>query len=234
MTMLRFEFANAVIPAIGAQSYLQIGSARYLDEIVCATKRSCHDAAEAPLGPFDVVFVDPPHDPGRASFALQVALERVSPTGVILVANVNPAEEWMQEVPASARVQLGQAWKAWLAFRASCGRYTYTADLDHGVGVMVAGSESDQFDARLVQVDFQTFAENRTGLLNMADPESVLLAVRALRSGAQHDPVIGAPSEAPLEPLPSQPEISAAPIEPEPVAAPAPTPRRKRRDRVAP
>lgn len=242
---LRHELANAVIQAIGAQSYLQLGSARAIAEIDCPGKQSYYleSADQIPPGKvYDVVFVDPPHDPGRALFALNVGLEHLSPAGVLLVANVNPAEEWMQEVPASAGVALGQAWRAWLEFRATCGRYTYTANLDHGVGVMVAGPESDRFDASHVRVDFKTFAENRYGLLNMADPESVLLAVRALRSDAQRDAVVEVMAGAPLASVPSQPMADTAPApteaEPEtatdPAVPPVTAPRRKRRDRGTP
>lgn len=216
----RQDLVNAVIRAIGARSFLQFGSARYFDEVECPVKKSHHVEAadEIPTGArYDVVFVDPPHDAGRASFALQVALEHVSPTGVVLVANVNPAEAWMQEVPASRPVQLGQAWRAWVEFRSTCGRYSYTADMDHGVGVMTPTSAPVRFP---VHVDFETFTENRVSLLNLTSPDEV---VRALRADAQRDAVMeimtGAASPAPSKPVADTVAESAAPT------------RRRRRDR---
>lgn len=225
MSMLRFEFANAVIAALGAKSYLQIGSARNLEDIVCAHKRSVHNASEAPAGPFDVVFVDPPMDGNRALFALQVAQERVSPTGVILVANVNPTEAWMQEVPPSQGVQLGQAWRAWVEFGETCGRSTCTADIDHGVGVAMPAPAPVRSPVR---VDFQTFSEQRATLLNLTSPGEIL---RALRADAQCDVVIAVMSGKGGAAGTATPTEESAPVaDPEP----APTPRRKRRDRVTP
>lgn len=236
---LRHELANAVIQAIGAKSYLQLGSARAIAEIDCPGKQSYYleSADQIPPGKvYDVVFVDPPHDPGRALFALNVGLEHLSPAGVLLVANVNPAEEWMQEVPASAGVALGQAWRAWVEFRATCGRYTYTANLDHGVGVaMPSPAPAQSYDA----VDFQTFADNRASLLNLTSPAEVL---RALRSDAQRDAVVEVMTGAPLASVPSQPVADTAPApteaEPEtatdPAVPPVTAPRRKRRDRGTP
>ena len=68
--MTRHEYANLIIRQTGAKSYLQIGSARGLDEVTCPVKRSVHEPADAPTGLFDVVFVDPPMDAARAAFAL--------------------------------------------------------------------------------------------------------------------------------------------------------------------
>lgn len=217
--LLRHELANAVIKIIGAKSFLQVGSAHFFDETVCPVKKSVHfeSIGDVPAGRlFDVVFVDPPHDPSRALFALNVALEHLAPNGVILVANVNPAEEWMQEVPASAGVQLGQAWRAWLEFRASCGRYTYTADMDHGVGVMVPDPALVRDPAR---VDFETFARDRAALLNLTDPESVLVALRRIVQRDVVMSVMGAAATAGgAEPVPAEPPAQ-------------PAPRRRRRDR---
>lgn len=222
--LLRHELVNAVIQIIGAKSFLQVGSARFFDETVCPVKKSVHFESidDVPAGRlFDVVFVDPPHDPGRALFALNVGLEHLSPTGVLLVANVNPAEEWMQEVPASAGVQLGQAWRAWLDFRASCGRYTYTADMDHGVGVMVPDPAPVRDPAR---VDFATFVRDRVSLLDLTDPESVLAALRRI---VQRDVVMSVMGGASAEAALVAAEAALSPAEP-----PAqPAPRRRRRDR---
>lgn len=235
----RHEFANAVIQAIGATSYLQIGSARHVEEITCPVKQSYYleDADQIQPGKlYDVVFVDPPHDAGRALFALKVAMERVSPKGVLLVANVNPAEEWMQEVPASAGVQLGQAWKAWLEFCAVCGRYTYTADLDHGVGVMVSDPAPVRFP---VHMDFEAFAEIRATTLNLTSPVEALRAVKLI---AQRDAVLTVMSGEGLANMPIQPVTSmadeptpavtatASPTPDQPESDPAPA-RRRRRDR---
>lgn len=232
MSMLRFEFANAVIAALGAKSYLQIGSARNLDDIVCAHKRSVHDAAEAPAGPFDVVFVDPPMEGSRALFALHVAMERVSPTGVILVANVNPTEAWMQEVPPSQGVQLGQAWRAWVQFRWSCGCGSWTADIDHGVGMVFAKIRDPWFvHPDLAAMGLATYEAFRAGvpqcddLLGLMDPEQVL----RILSAPDQPPIPDASDLAPTVDL--TPTSTSAPVaDPEP----APTPRRKRRDRSAP
>lgn len=242
----RHELTNAVIQAIGAKSFLQIGSARHVEEIACPVKQSYYleDADQIPAGRlYDVVFVDPPHDASRALFALNVAMERLSPKGVLLVANVNPAEEWMQEVPASAGVALGQAWRAWVEFRGSVRRYTYTADLDHGVGV-VAPSPAPVFDHRPVDdrgaLGFETFAGNRSLLLNLTSPAEVL---RALRADTQRDTVIEVLTGRSMAPVPTftATDVTPEPTPADPVTATAlpttdqpesePTPRRRRRDR---
>ena len=243
---LRHELANAVIQAIGAKSFLQLGSARALDQIDCPGKQSYYleDADQIQPGKrYDVVFVDPPHDPGRALFALNVGLEHLSPAGVLLVANVNPAEEWMQEVPASAGVALGQAWRAWVEFRGSVRRYTYTADLDHGVGV-VAPSPAPVFDHRPADdrgaLGFETFAGNRSLLLNLTSPAEVL---RALRADTQRDTVIEVLTGRSVAPVPTftAPDVTPEPTPAETMTATAPpttdqsesapVPRRRRRDR---
>jgi hypothetical protein len=127
----------------------------------------------------------------------------------------------MQEVPASAGVQLGQAWRAWLEFRASCGRYTYTADMDHGVGVMVPDPAIVRDPAR---VDFATFARDRVFLLGLTDPESVLAALRRI---VQREVVMSVMDGASVGAAPVPAEAAPAPAEP-----PAqPAPRRRRRDR---
>lgn len=230
---LRHELANAVIQAIGAKSFLQLGSARALDQIDCAGKQSyfLEAADQIQSGKrYDVVFVDPPHDPGRALFALNVGLEHLSPAGVLLVANVNPAEEWMQEVPASAGVALGQAWRAWGEFRARCGRVTYTANLDHGIGVMLPESRPTE---QWIPMDFQTFSQHRASILGLFPADDVLAAVKRVSAPEPTSAVLGMTPE-PTNPVSApvsgdQPETATDPAVP-PVTAP----RRKRRDRGTP
>lgn len=231
---LRHELANAVIQAIGAKSYLQLGSARAIAEIDCPGKQSYYleSADQIPPGKvYDVVFVDPPHDPGRALFALNVGLERLSPAGVLLVANVNPAEEWMQEVPASAGVALGQAWRAWVEFRWSVGFATGTVDLDHGVGVVLRGfpAPTDQNFAAMSKVGFEQFAAHRKDLLSLDSAESVLGTLKSLQAP---EPTSAASGTAPA-PTEVEPETAtAAPTTDQPESEPAAPARRRRRDRT--
>ncbi len=211
---LRHELVNAVIQATGAKSFLQFGSALYFDEVTCPVKKSAHFEAADQIPPgklYDVVYVDPPADPSRAAFAIRVALEHTSPTGVVLVANCNPALAWMQEVPASAGVQLGQVWRAWVALRAELDREMVVADMDHGVGIILPlpASARASIPDRL---DFPALAANRTGLLGLLPVRDVL----ALVSGGALMATDLAPS--PVVPVETTPD--------------PPKPRRQRRDRA--
>lgn len=210
--MLRQHVINAIIKAIGAHAYLQIGSARGMDEIDCAVKRSVfiEHVNDLPIEPRpDVVYVDPPMDAGRANFAMQVAHERVSRSGVVVVGNVGPTEAWQQEVPPSSGVQLGQAWRAWLKFRQTCGHRSLTIDTDHGVGIVIMSEPAEVGADPLI--DFQTFLDDRARWLGLVSVSDGLAAF-----------------EAPAEPEPVP--------EPAPVSEPSPEPAkppRKRRSRKA-
>lgn len=211
---LRHELVNAVIAATGAKSFLQFGSARFFDEVECPVKKSAHFEAADQIPPgklYDVVFVDPPQDASRARFAIQVALEHASPTGVVMVANCNPTAEWMQEVPASAGVQLGQAWKAWVGLRPTVGCASVVADMDHGVGVlarMCPPRATFQDWPESAMLDYAYLDQNRARLLGLLP----VLDVLALLAGVESEPTSPA---AELAPTPTDP----------------PAPRRRRRDR---
>lgn len=206
--MTLHEYANLIIRQTGAKSYLQIGSARGLDEVTCPVKRSVHEPADAPTGLFDVVFVDPPMDAARAAFALQVGFERLALKGVLLVANVAPSEAWQQEVPPSAGVQLGQVWRTWIACIAGCLDRAFTLDEDHGLGVYLHVGPAPE--ARVSALSFEEYAASRAEALRL---------VREVEAGDLLKRV--------LWPAPTQPD---EPVAPAPDLAP-PAPRKKRRDR---
>lgn len=205
--MLRQQLVNLVIETIAATSYLQIGSSLYLDEVRCPLK-VCHTPDSPypmPDGHFDVVYVHPPLEPGKALDLLRYGLARLTERGILLVGNVNPSEEWQQEVPPSRGVQLGQGWMAWVEFRHTVGRATYTVDADHGVGVVLPVPTSPEQVHPADWRSFSVFAAHREHLLGL------------VREGALESLVRGALS----------PE-TAPEVQPEPIP---PTHRRRRRDR---
>lgn len=206
--MLRQQLVNLVAETIGATSYLQVGSSLYLDEVRCPLK-VCHTPDSPypmPDGRFDVVYVHPPLEPGKALDLLRYGLARLTDHGILLVGNVNPSEEWQQEVPPSRGVQLGQGWMAWVEFRHAVGRRTCTVDADHGVGVVLPTSAPPEQIHPPDWRSFSVFAAHRERLLGL------------VQEGALEGIVRGA----------LIPEAIPEEAQPEPVQ---PTPRRRRRDR---
>lgn len=197
--MNRYELAAHIVQAIGAKSYLQVGS--HLSEMVrCASARSVADLAELPDGSvFDVVLVDGAMSHGQARGAILGALDRLSPAGVLLVANVSPSEPWMAEWPPSSGIQLGEAWKAWTEIRTALACVTVASPEDHGVGVMLRALPIPEATTRgsAPALNFEAMNARREMVLGLV-PESEVL--RLVASSVAPVPT-SAPAEMAAEPI---------------------------------
>lgn len=225
--MNRYELANAIIEAIGARSYLQVGS--HLSEVVqCASARSVMDVSEVPALPaYDVILVDGAMSHGQARGAILGALDRVSQRGVVLVANVSPTAPWMAEWPPSAGVQLGEAWRAWAEVRVGLACVTVASPEDHGVGVVVLGLPIPEATTRgpvFNPLDYATMDARRAMILGLL-PESEVLALVASSVATVPGSVVAemAPEATPTAFTPPD-----RPAEPDPLVYPS-TPSHKRK-----
>ena len=224
--MNRYELANAIVQAIGARSYLQVGS-HLSEQVVCASARSVMDVSEVPALPaYDVILVDGAMSHGQARGAILGALDRVSPHGVVLVANVSPTAPWMAEWPPSAGVQLGEAWRAWVEIRYALACVTVASPEDHGVGMVFLGLPIPASTVGPAPViAFSDLAERRQLYLGLVGPGELQALIAR---------VAMVPTPVPAE---MAPEVTAAsaftppdgPAEPAPLAYPtSPIPKRKR------
>lgn len=231
--MNRYELANAIIEAIGARSYLQVGS-HLSEQVVCASARSVMDVSEVPaLLAYDVILVDGAMSHGQARGAILGALDRVSPHGVVLVSNVSPAAPWMAEWPPSAGVQLGEAWRAWAEVRVGLACVTVASPEDHGVGVAVLGLPIPEAATRgpvFEPLDYTTMDARRAMILGLVTEAEVLVLVASSVAVVPRSAVVAMAPEATPEATTPAFTPPDGPAEPAPLAYPStPSPKRKRR-----
>lgn len=168
---MRWDIINRIAGIIGAVSYLEIGvadgeSMRHVDIPIRhgvdpmpspGGQRACTtyfpyssrfffeelSTDESKLKQYDVVFIDGDHKAELVYYEIQKALELVSPKGVIVIHDCNPATEAMQTDEYQGGLWNGTVWKAIARLRAEGKHALRVVDSDYGVGILVPRGEFD-------------------------------------------------------------------------------------------
>ena len=188
--MNRTEVLNQVAEIIGARSYLEIGvfdPRGNFDQVRCPEKigidpnvddarvvRTTSDRFFATLEPgraWDLIFIDGDHRHDQVERDLANALEFLSPDGVVVMHDVDPAGEAAAaaEKPSPTADWSGEAWRVLVA-RARTRRdlRCATVECDHGVALVTRGHnaaplELGRGDAR----DFAWLRQHRARALGL-------------------------------------------------------------------
>lgn len=191
----RTGLINRMIAHQGYRSYLEIGLGKgeHFNGVQCADKESVDpgDGTRAVAAThrmtsdeffarnrrrYDLIFIDGLHHCETVFRDICNALAALSPGGMVVCHDLNPATEEMQAVPRRAREWTGDCWKAWVRLRRE--RPTLpavVADTDYGVGVIFpdgkpGGAERLPEDAELT---WENLERNRRAWLNLVPAEEV-------------------------------------------------------------
>lgn len=186
----RTDLLNYLAAKIGARTYLEIGvSDPYanFDRIRIRQRHGVDPNPRAPLthkmtsdeffatlhpdACYDLVFVDGLHLAEQAERDILNALDHLSPGGVIVVHDCNPASEKEQgEEYDGVATWSGTTWKAWVKLRATRPDLTMrVVDIDHGCGVIQRGSQEPARvqSVRYDELSYALLEERRVDVLNL-------------------------------------------------------------------
>jgi hypothetical protein len=158
-----------------------------------------HADRARPREGFDLVFVDGKHTWGQAVCDARAALELLSPRGLVVLHDANPATEAqafpaesfeeaaLAEPPGWTRAWCGDVWKAVVQLRAEAPRLALrTMRDDMGLAVLNPRLPADPIDltaADLPSLSFADLDSKRDAWLNLCDSDDVL-------AWLEHDPAL--------------------------------------------
>lgn len=127
---------------------------------------------------FDIIFIDGYHEKEQVIKDVNNALQVLNEGGIILMHDCNPPKFINQLPRPDKRIKngwMGDVWKAVLHFRTTAdGLQMHTIDTDCGIGVVKVGNQALYEVKDNTEVDFDYFAENRAGILNLITPKEFL------------------------------------------------------------
>lgn len=178
--MNRTEIINKLIEKHGYQSYLEIGTQNgaNFNSINCFSKLGVNpdknSKADVHLTSdeffvtnkdvFDIIFIDAYHVKDNAIRDIQNALDCLMEGGSIVVHDINPKSELMQQVPRKTKEWTGNVWEAWIHFRKREDLFMVAYSEDYGVGLIQKG---EQKPIKPRGVDYTKFDKNRVEYLNI-------------------------------------------------------------------
>jgi hypothetical protein len=190
----RTQILNQLIEAFGFSSYCEIGcgNGENFRKILCAEKTSVDPALdlyrdadptfrmtsdqffEQNCRQFDLIFIDGLHHADTCLRDIRNSLACISPQGMIVCHDVNPATELMQQVPRATRQWTGDCWKAWVQLRQESEAQMFVLDIETGLGVIYpAGSKKNRKLTITEQLTWATLCQNRREWLNLIPAESM-------------------------------------------------------------
>ena len=113
---------------------------------------------------FDIIFIDGYHEKEQAIRDIDNALKCLNEGGCIVVHDINPTTEEMQQVPRITKQWTGDVWKAWMHFRARKDLFMVAYEGDFGVGVIFRGEQKPKKPRNLT---FANFIKNKKTWLNI-------------------------------------------------------------------
>ena len=191
--MNRIDVINNLIKANDYKSYLEIGvqHGESFREVRCANKigvdpdprsrapivktsdqfffKELQENNAAETKPFDIVFIDGLHTYEQCKKDIFNALAVIPSYGSIVVHDLLPTTQLMQEVPRKkdARQWTGDVWRAWIHYRSNKLLKMEVYDFDFGVGVIQFGSQKPiRSDAMM---DFSRWKKYRNDLMNVVN-----------------------------------------------------------------
>ena len=195
--MNRLDIINALIRAVNASAYLEIGVADgwTFSQVQCEHKvgvdinpgslvathhQSSDDFFLENTSKFDVVFIDGLHQCDQVQRDIINSLAVLHEDGCIVCHDMNPLTEQMQVVPMITPEWTGDCWKAWVELRST--RFDldmYVIDTDYGCGIIQKGTQSRiQLDTE--ELAWDRFCRNRKDWLNLIPPESFAKRLNAI------------------------------------------------------
>ena len=190
----RTEILNWLIARQGYVSYLEIGvgDGAHFRSVWCVDKEGVDPAAECEYAgatarhrmtsdeffarnerTFDLVFIDGLHHADVVYRDMCNALRVLTPDGMVVCHDLNPASEEMQRVPRQVLVWTGDCWKAWMRLRRERpGLPMLVANTDYGVGIIFPNAKSATPPLGPVEdeVDWAGFDRERRAWLNLVPP----------------------------------------------------------------
>jgi len=201
---MRWDILNAIAARIGAERYLEIGVAdgdniRRIDvaerhgvdpvpspggQRACTTYfpySSGYFFAERgkslPSVEYDLIFIDGDHRAERVLEEVEHALACLSPRGVIVLHDCNPATEAMQTETYTGGLWSGTVWRAVVKLRAMRTELSIrVVDADYGVGIIVPGSSEylefawDGPEPTPWEIPYAELERRRAALLGLLPP----------------------------------------------------------------
>ena len=122
---------------------------------------------------FDIIFIDGLHHADTAYRDIINSLKFLNPKGIIVCHDMNPLNELSQKVPRETEKWNGDVWKAWVRLRSERSDLEmYVIDMDHGCGIIKAGTQ------KIIRLDheltYDFFDNRRNELLNLISVEKAL------------------------------------------------------------
>jgi SAM-dependent methyltransferase len=188
----RADAINTCIEKKNFQSYLEIGSKEKetFDRIVCDKKVSIDPNFDADYHmtsdeyfkqngseKYDIVFVDGCHDAEQVYRDINNSLRSITPDGMVLVHDCNPAQEYLQSRLGHEVLEndnwCGDGWKAFAKIRMTRDDLTaYVINSDYGIGVIHKGGQTIYPEnIEMSKMTWSYLKENRKELLRLREPE---------------------------------------------------------------
>jgi len=207
--MTRTEVINIIAAERGAKTYLEIGTnpsgrnyekinvpskmgvspGRKNDElgIVSARSDEFFESDDAKGMVFDIIFIDGDHEYHQAKRDVKNAQKFLSPTGVLVIHDVNPARADMvsEDRPKIGTQWCGEVYKVFVELRKLKTWTSFCIADDHGIGVAYKAPNPDQFKGKAPK-DWKEFNAKRNEYLRVL-PASKSMLLDALRLHSADD-----------------------------------------------
>jgi hypothetical protein len=122
---------------------------------------------------FDIIFIDGLHEYHQVNRDIINSLNCLNSNGTILLHDLIPKSEVMQQVPRVSNEWTGDCWKAMVDIRKSFNFLTFTIDTDYGVGCIKPDLEADRdYDIKDLEYNYTNLVENKKdwlGLITVSD-----------------------------------------------------------------
>ena len=158
--MTRYDIINNLIRVYGFRSFLEIGTAQGEtfksidvpekvsvdpDMNTAATYHMTSDEYfKRHRAKFDIIFIDGLHEAEQAYRDIQNALKHLNQGGAIVVHDVHPEDERMQQPYTNQHFWTGDVWKAFVKARREFPYQTFVYDYDFGCGVILTAYPNDE------------------------------------------------------------------------------------------
>ena len=158
--MTRYDIINNIIRFCGFRSFLEIGTASGEtfnnidvpekvsvdpDVNTAATYHMTSDEYfKRHRAKFDIIFIDGLHEAEQAYRDIQNALKHLNQGGAIVVHDVHPTDERMQQPYTNQHFWTGDVWKAFVKARRELPYQTFVYDYDFGCGVILTAYSKDE------------------------------------------------------------------------------------------
>lgn len=188
--MTRTEIINALIKKNGYESYLEIGVDQGINfnaidiemkvgvdpnpESKATIFMTSDDFFKSNEFTFDIIFIDGLHECAQVRKDILNSLDCLNINGIVVLHDMNPTTEIMQNVPRETSEWTGDGWKAFASFRHmewynEGNYYTCVVNTDYGCGIIKRGEPSE---CKYLPIhNYDDFDKNRKEYLNLISVE---------------------------------------------------------------